>query len=186
MTASSRQPPVAVGWQLPCYQMGLPMAITNTLVEASVKTGNTAIAFLRTAAAPQVTPVAAHGPYRASQCSVLLARGHNDVVLASNQAFLTNRGAPSFNRWGAAALLNHPQRSSHPLARDARRSLVLLDGHEAVEQVAIALVHVGRGTVRQPSASLEIQRGWHALPLRPHFSSINGWMGGRRGDSSLL
>jgi hypothetical protein len=65
------------------------MVVTRTPAGARALAGRTTTASFGFAAAPQVTPVAARCSYRAPQCSVLLARGHESVVLASNQSFHT-------------------------------------------------------------------------------------------------
>ena len=83
---------------------------------------------------------ATHCPYCAFQCGMTLSRdGAGDVAIAGNPEFPLNRGALCVKGWTAAATLNHPERLTTPLVRDAGGTLQTASWDAALERVIDAI-----------------------------------------------
>ncbi len=83
---------------------------------------------------------ATHCPYCAFQCGMTLSRdGAGDVAIAGNPEFPLNRGALCVKGWTAAATLNHPERLTTPLVRDAGGTLQTASWDAALDRVIDAI-----------------------------------------------
>ena len=90
--------------------------------------------------APPLAPTATHCPYCAFQCGMTLSvNGAGKVDIAGDSAFPVNRGALCVKGWTAAAALNHPERLTTPLARDADGTLKPVSWDEALDHVVNAI-----------------------------------------------
>jgi assimilatory nitrate reductase catalytic subunit len=89
------------------------------------------------AAVPGVTQT--HCPYCSLQCGITLDATTVPVTLAPQTDFPTNLGGLCAKGWTAAELLDHPQRLTQPLVRDARSEpLRPTDWDDALDRVAEA------------------------------------------------
>jgi assimilatory nitrate reductase catalytic subunit len=80
--------------------------------------------------------VATHCPYCALQCGMRVTRGSG--VISGDEDFPVNNGALCVKGWTAAELLNHPDRLSQPLKRNARGVLATVSWDEAFKTIAEA------------------------------------------------
>ncbi len=83
---------------------------------------------------------ATHCPYCAFQCGMTLSVGvGGDVAISADPEFPVNRGALCVKGWTAAAALNHPERLTEPLVRDADGTLRPASWDEALDRVVQAV-----------------------------------------------
>jgi assimilatory nitrate reductase catalytic subunit len=88
---------------------------------------------------PAPGPVLTHCPYCSLQCGITLDTSVRPVVLAAQERFPTNLGGLCAKGWTAAELLEHPERLTTPLVRDARdQPLRPATWDEALDRVADA------------------------------------------------
>ena len=83
---------------------------------------------------------ATHCPYCAFQYGMTLSRdGAGDVAIAGNPEFPLNWGALCVKGWTAAATLNHPERLTTPLVRDAGGTLQTASWDAALDRMIDAI-----------------------------------------------
>ena len=91
----------------------------------------------------ETTMTATHCPYCAFQCGMRLSGAAvGDMEISGDPAFPVNRGALCVKGWTAAAALNHPERLTTPLVRDADGALRAASWNEALERVVEAIQRV--------------------------------------------
>ena len=84
--------------------------------------------------------VRTHCPYCALQCGITLDISVRPVALEAQEAFPTNLGGLCAKGWTAAELIDHPDRLTTPLVRDARgEPLRPASWDEALDRVAGAI-----------------------------------------------
>ncbi|MEN3306504.1 MAG: assimilatory nitrate reductase catalytic subunit, partial [Micromonosporaceae bacterium] len=84
-----------------------------------------------------MTEVGTHCPYCALQCGMTLRTTAAGGVEVDTREFPTNRGGLCQKGWSAAALLDHPERLTHPLVREAKGAALLpATWDEALDRVA--------------------------------------------------
>jgi assimilatory nitrate reductase catalytic subunit len=87
-----------------------------------------------------MTQVATHCPYCALQCGMTLRSTAAGGVEVDTRDFPTNRGGLCQKGWSAAALLDHPERLTHPMVRAAKGAALLpATWDEALDRVARGL-----------------------------------------------
>ena len=88
-------------------------------------------------------PTATHCPYCAFQCGMTLSPDTSGAqTVAGDAEFPVNRGALCVKGWTAAATLNHPERLTTPLVRDADGTLKPASWDEALARTAAAIKRV--------------------------------------------
>ncbi|MEV4480786.1 molybdopterin oxidoreductase family protein [Micromonospora coxensis] len=107
----------------------------------------------RAATPPGVRPREAetHCPYCALQCGMVL-RAEGDRVEVLPRQFPTNRGGLCQKGWTAAELLDHPERLTTPLLRDASGELRPATWDAALDRVAAGIRAVQSGHGRDAVA----------------------------------
>ena len=70
--------------------------------------------------APSPAVVATHCPYCSLQCGITLDTSTRPIILDAQSEFPTNLGGLCAKGWTAAELIDHPERLTTPLVRDAR------------------------------------------------------------------
>jgi assimilatory nitrate reductase catalytic subunit len=85
---------------------------------------------------PAPSAVATHCPYCAFQCGTTLGRAGGLTVVAGDPAFPVNRGQLCVKGFKAAELLDHPDRLTAPLVRNARGVLAPASWDEALAHAA--------------------------------------------------
>jgi assimilatory nitrate reductase catalytic subunit len=92
------------------------------------------------AAAPLSGAVATHCPYCSLQCGISLDASAGPVVLDAQPDFPTNLGGLCAKGWTAAELLEHPDRLTAPLVRDApHEPLRSTSWDDALDRVAAGI-----------------------------------------------
>ena len=103
---------------------------------------------LRPDAAPASDPASAtatHCPYCALQCGMTLNRNAAGAWSVSARDFPTNKGGLCRKGWTAAALIDHPDRLTTPLVRDAKGGrLRPAEWDEALDRVADGIRRIRR------------------------------------------
>lgn len=85
-------------------------------------------------------PVATHCPYCSLQCGITLDTSTGPIVLDAQADFPVNLGGLCAKGWSAAELIDHPERLTTPLVRDARdQPLRPASWDEALDRVATAM-----------------------------------------------
>ena len=86
-----------------------------------------------------------HCPYCSLQCGITLDASTAPVSLAPQDDFPTNLGGLCAKGWTAAELLDHPQRLTEPMVRDARgEPLRPTDWDDALDRIAAAFIRTQR------------------------------------------
>ncbi len=95
-------------------------------------------------ATPIPVGVATHCPYCALQCGMNLRPDGRSLAVSGREDFPVNRGGLCLKGWTSTALLNHPERLTSPLARDAGGHLHEVSWDAALDRVAAGFVHAQR------------------------------------------
>lgn len=89
---------------------------------------------------PAEGPIPTHCPYCSLQCGITLDASVRPVILNAQEDFPTNLGGLCAKGWTAVELLDHPERLTAPLVRDARgEPLRPASWDEALDRVATAI-----------------------------------------------
>ncbi len=86
--------------------------------------------------------VATHCPYCAFQCGTELAVRGREVRVRGDETFPVNRGALCIKGWTAADTLDHRERLTTPLIRDAQNRLVPATWEQALARIATVVARV--------------------------------------------